>query len=66
MERREGTLQAFYTSSFLQVKFPRSGFLPEAKLSKLAQLLPASADSEPMSVDGAEEVRVCGCSLWEM
>ena len=42
--------------AIMQVKFPPSRFLPENKLTKLAKLLPAPTNEEPMDVDGLQEV----------
>ena len=40
----------------LQVHFPQDGFLPEQKLLQLAKLLPSPTETQPMDVDGLEEV----------
>ena len=47
----------------LQVKFPPSRFLPENKLTKLAKLLPAPTNEEPMDVDGLQEVTLFSYNL---
>jgi len=48
------------------VKFPPSGFLPRAKLEKLAKLLPGPAE-EPMNpIEDPEDVGVGVWVLWSM
>ena len=52
--------------AIMQVKFPPSRFLPENKLTKLAKLLPAPTNEEPMDVDGLQEVILFSYNLYKL